>query len=434
MSSHVLRQNTSQGNWEVFCPHIWGQPLSQRFPQIGWAGADQFRLMETELNADSRGLSRRALLRRGLTVLGVASIAPVLSACEVPFLSSGAEAFEMPAETPEEAITRLLEGNARFVRGKSTTINESAERRTKIAQRQRPFATIFSCVDSRVPPELVFDRGLGDLFVIRTAGNVVDSAVMGSLEYGAYELEIPLLLVLGHKGCGAVKATMETIESGGKAEGSIAYLVEAIRPAIETPKAEVLGLVLTETEAVTAPKEAMVVGDGGAPKASAQPPKAAMTPSLPAATPAVSAVAPTGETATAEPTSPAEAVAEPDSSVPAAPDALATEETLASEETLSEESVAEDAVAEDAVAEETLAEEGATDESGEAGDPLTDAIKRNVVLTVARLMKSPIIAERVGKDRLRVVGALYDLETGIVELTENVPKEFLPAGSEDTEA
>ncbi len=380
--------------------------------------------METELNVDSPGVSRRALLRRGLTALGVVSIAPLLSACEVPFLSSGAEPFEMPVETPEEAITRLLEGNARYVRGKSTTINESAERRSKIAQRQRPFATIFSCVDSRVPPELVFDRGLGDLFVIRTAGNVVDSAVMGSLEYGTYELEIPLLLVLGHKGCGAVKATMETIESGGKAEGSIAYLVEAIRPAVEKPKAEVLGLVLNETDSAVVPKEALVVGDGGASKASAQPSKTgAMTPSLPAETPAVEAGSTTGEAATTAPLSPAESVAEP---VPSAP---AAQETEAAEET-----VAEEIVAEEIVADETVAEEGVTDETGEAGDPLTDAIKRNVALTVARLMKSPIIAERVRKDRLRVVGALYDLETGIVELTENVPKEFLPAGSEDTEA
>ncbi len=375
--------------------------------------------METELNVDSPGVSRRALLRRGLTALGVVSIAPLLSACEVPFLSSGTDPFEMPVETPEEAITRLLEGNARFVRGKSTTINESAERRTKIAQRQRPFATIFSCVDSRVPPELVFDRGLGDLFVIRTAGNVVDSAVMGSLEYGAYELEIPLLLVLGHKGCGAVKATMETIESGGKAEGSIAFLVEAIRPAIETPKTEVLGLVLTEAGSAVLPKEAMIAGDEAAPKASAPPPKSgAMTPALPTETPAVEAVSPSGEAATTAPVSPAESVVEP---VPSAP---AAQETVAAEE----------AVAEETVAEETVAEEGATDETGEAGDPLTGAIKRNVALTVARLMKSPIIAERVRKDRLRVVGALYDLETGIVELTENIPKEFLPAGSEDTEA
>lgn len=90
-------------------------------------------------------------------------------------------------------------------------------------------------------------------------------------------------------------------------------------------------------------------------------------------------------------------------------------------------------MAEETVAEEAVAEAGNADETGEAGDPLTDAIKRNIVLTVARLMESSIIAERVRKDRLRVVGALY-LETGIVELTENIPKEFLPAGSEDTEA
>ena len=393
--------------------------------------------MATELHANSPGVSRRVLLRRGLTALGVVSIAPALSACEVPFLSSGTEPFEMPVETPEEAITRLLEGNARFVRGKSTTINESAQRRSKIAQRQRPFATIFSCVDSRVPPELVFDRGLGDLFVIRTAGNVVDSAVMGSLEYGAYELEIPLLLVLGHKGCGAVKATMETIESGGKAEGSIAYLVEAIRPAVEPSKTEVLGLVLTETDTVEVPKDAML-GDG-APKTSAHPPKAdAMSPSLPGETPAVDAAAPAKQTAAGEPALLSEAVAEPASSTPAAPETVTNEqvatEKAAADETSAHEAAAEETVAEETVAEEAVSEEGNADETGEAGDPLTDAIKRNVVLTVARLMESSIIAERVRKDRLRVVGALYDLETGIVELTENIPKEFLPAGSEDTEA
>ena len=389
--------------------------------------------MDTELNAGSPRVSRRALLRRAMTALGVVSIAPVLSACEVPFLSSSTEPFEMPVETPEEAITRLLEGNARFVRGKSTTINESSQRRTKVAQRERPFATIFACVDSRVPPELVFDRGLGDLFVVRTAGNVVDSAVMGSLEYGAYELEIPLLLVLGHKGCGAVKATMETIESGAKAEGSMAYLVEAIRPAIEMPKTKVLGLVLTDTDAAMVQKEAMVLGDGGAPKTSAQPPKTgAMTPSLPTETPRVDAAPIAQETTTAQPTSPPETIADAASPVPAAPETTAPE-TVAPEPVASE-TAATETVAEETVAADSVAEEGVTDGTGEAGDRLTDAVKRNVVLTVARLMKSPIIAERVRKDRLRVVGALYDLETGIVELTENIPKEFLPAGSQDTTA
>ena len=94
----------------------------------------------------------------------------------------------------------------------------------------------------QTPPELVFDRGLGDLFVIRTAGQVVDSAVLGSLEYGAYELEIPLLVVMGHTKCGAMKATIETIESGSRAEGSMEYLVEALAPALNGGMSEMLAL------------------------------------------------------------------------------------------------------------------------------------------------------------------------------------------------
>lgn len=361
--------------------------------------------MDADLNANSGGVTRRSVLRRGLTALGVVSMAPVLSACDIPFMSSGADPFEMPVETPEEAITRLLEGNARFVRGKSTTINESAERRTKVAERQRPFATVFSCVDSRVPPELVFDRGLGDLFVIRTAGNVVDSAVMGSLEYGAYELEIPLLLVLGHKKCGAVKATMETIESGGKAEGSIAYLVEAIRPAVEKETAEELAMVASEDGGARMAKEVT--------EADAAPTSEAV-----ADVPSPAAVDPlTGEAT--------------DASLGASTEELSsTPEDAAGEGTVGE------AASEDTVpVEETLpAEDTAAEEGGAEADPLTIAIKRNVALTVARVMKSPIIAERVRKDRLRVVGALYDLETGIVELTDNVPKAFLPTDAADTEA
>jgi carbonic anhydrase len=93
-------------------------------------------------------------------------------------------------------------------------------------------------VDSRVPPELVFDRGLGDLFVIRTAGQVIDTAVLGSLEFGVAELKIPLLMVLGHEKCGAVKATIETVEKGGTAEADIEALVNGIRPAVEHAKGE----------------------------------------------------------------------------------------------------------------------------------------------------------------------------------------------------
>ena len=388
--------------------------------------------MDAELSATSNGVTRRSLLRRGLTVLGIASIAPVLSACEVPFLSSSGEPFEMPIETPEEAIIRLLEGNARFVRGKSTAINESAGRRVKVADRQRPFATIFSCVDSRVPPELVFDRGLGDLFVIRTAGNVVDSAVMGSLEYGAYELEIPLLLVLGHNRCGAVKATMETIESGGKAEGSIAYLVEAIRPAVEKETAEELAMIDGEGGVTRLSKEAVTVGDAIVPDAlageSVGGEKARVVPTV-AADPLTGDVAEStapADAGTAETPSSEEADPETTADADASGEAVPAEETVGGEGGQAEEAV---------VAEETVvAQETDALEAGGEADPLTIAIRRNVALTMARIMKSPIIAERVRKDRLRVVGAFYDLETGIVELTDNVPKQFLPAGTEDTVA
>lgn len=136
---------------------------------------------------------------------------------------------------PEEALKRLLEGNRRYVSSKST-LNESALRRVEVAQGQKPFATIFSCVDSRVPPELIFDQGLGDLFVIRTAGQVLDKAVLGSLEFGVAELNIPLLVVLGHEHCGAVKAAMDTLEKHGVAEADIEYLVEALAPAVERGK------------------------------------------------------------------------------------------------------------------------------------------------------------------------------------------------------
>ena len=106
--------------------------------------------------------------------------------------------------------------------------------RTALAAGQHPFAAILSCADSRVPPEIVFDQGLGDLFVARTAGQVVDHAVLGSIQYGIAELKIPLLVVLGHEKCGAVKATIEAVEKKSAASGTdIDALVAAIKPAVE---------------------------------------------------------------------------------------------------------------------------------------------------------------------------------------------------------
>ena len=173
--------------------------------------------------------SRRDFLKAsGLTAVSLA-----LAAC-APALAP----TEGSVTNADEALQRLMEGNERYVANKSTDLNESQSRRAELAQGQNPFATIFSCVDSRVPPELVFDRGLGDLFVIRTAGHVIDNAVLGSLEFGVAELKIPLLMVLGHEKCGAVKATVEAVEKNATAEGDINWLVEGIRPAVEEVKSQ----------------------------------------------------------------------------------------------------------------------------------------------------------------------------------------------------
>jgi carbonic anhydrase len=225
-------------------------------------------------------LSRRDFLRAsGLTAASV-----TLAACAPAQLN-----VEAPVANADEALQRLKEGNERYVANKSIDLNESQSRRIELAKGQNPFATIFSCVDSRVPPELIFDRGLGDLFVIRTAGQVIDNAVLGSLEFGVAELKIPLLLVLGHEKCGAVKATVEAVENNGTAEAEINWLVDGIRPAVEVAKMQ-------------------------------------------------------------------------------------------------------------------------------SGDLLDNAVKANVLLTVERLKRSSILSEALEKGALKIIGARYDLDTGIVEV------------------
>jgi carbonic anhydrase len=132
--------------------------------------------------------------------------------------------------TPSDALNQLMQGNQRFVQNALIHPNLSAERRTEVAQGQSPWAVILGCIDSRVPPEVVFDQGLGDMFVARTAGQVIDNAVMGSVEY-AVEEGVKLIMVLGHQSCGAIKATIQTIQNNGHPEGEIAALVDAIKPA-----------------------------------------------------------------------------------------------------------------------------------------------------------------------------------------------------------
>ncbi len=131
-----------------------------------------------------------------------------------------------------QALKKLLEGNRRFTENK-LTLDGSEKRRREIATSQHPSAIILGCVDSRVPPELIFDQGLGELFVIRTAGEVLDRAALGSIEFGVEELKIPLLMVLGHKNCGAIAATREILQGRAKAKADIEYLVKELTPAVE---------------------------------------------------------------------------------------------------------------------------------------------------------------------------------------------------------
>jgi carbonic anhydrase len=130
-------------------------------------------------------------------------------------------------DMPEKTLKQLLEGNRRFVENKST-LDDSESRRKAIASEQNPFAIVLGCVDSRVPPELIFDQGLGELFVVRTAGEVLDKAVLGSMEFGVDALNIPLIVVLGHKNCGAIKAASEILHNHKKARENIEYLVEEL--------------------------------------------------------------------------------------------------------------------------------------------------------------------------------------------------------------
>ena len=139
-----------------------------------------------------------------------------------------------PGPAADAVIKELKEGNLRFVSDRMINDFRNAARRAELAEEQKPFATILSCSDSRVPPELVFDQGLGAVFVIRVAGNVADTDEIGSLEYGTGHLHTPVLLVMGHTGCGAVKAVVGNVQVGG----SIPRLLDNIVPAVLRAKEE----------------------------------------------------------------------------------------------------------------------------------------------------------------------------------------------------
>jgi carbonic anhydrase len=185
--------------------------------------------------------------------------AGVFSGSQVAYAADPAHA-DQGIVPPAEAMSRLKEGNGRYASGHQQHPHESSEerahiaadsyenagmiflgmtgaeaakRRAELTKSQHPFAIIVSCSDSRVPPEIVFDQGLGDLFVLRVAGNVIDDHSLGSIEYAVDHLAVRLIVVLGHQRCGAVKAAKDTIAAKTKAPAHIQSLVTAIRPAVE---------------------------------------------------------------------------------------------------------------------------------------------------------------------------------------------------------
>jgi carbonic anhydrase len=165
-----------------------------------------------------KGPSRRAMMFAGAGMLAAAQLGDVAQAQPV-----------RAAGTPDEALKLLVAGNARYVANQPQQRDFSAGRASR-ATGQAPFAAILGCADSRIAPELAFDQGTGDLFVVRVAGNFMTPDGLGSLEYGAAVLGTKLIMVLGHHSCGAVNATIEALQKGNTLPGHIADLVRAMKP------------------------------------------------------------------------------------------------------------------------------------------------------------------------------------------------------------
>ncbi|MDZ8258839.1 carbonic anhydrase [Nostoc sp. ChiQUE01b] len=173
-------------------------------------------------------LSRRSLFKFGAGAIGTgvltAGLGSNLLAAENP-----------PAEddiTPDKALQELLKGNERFVKAKRRNPHQTHSRLVEVAKGQKPFASILGCADSRVPSEIVFDQGLGDLFVCRVAGNIATPEEIGSLEFGSLVLGTKVIMVVGHERCGAVQAAIK----GDPVPGQIGSLLEAIKPSVEGSK------------------------------------------------------------------------------------------------------------------------------------------------------------------------------------------------------
>lgn len=136
--------------------------------------------------------------------------------------------------TPAGAYRALMEGNSRFIAGDMLHPSQDTARRSQVSAEQHPFAVLFGCSDSRVAAEIIFDRGLGDMFVVRTAGHVLDTTVVGSIEFGVDILHAPLVVVLGHDSCGAIAGAREAMVSGDLPSGMVRAIIDRVIPSIVT--------------------------------------------------------------------------------------------------------------------------------------------------------------------------------------------------------
>ena len=167
------------------------------------------------------------ILARSLILLAIASLSLVATRAVI----AAVHAATMP---PAQALQLLLDGNQRFVAGKPEHPNQTPERRAEVAKGQHPFAAVLACSDSRTPPEVIFDRGLGDIFTVRVAGNVADKVVIESLDYSVKHLGVRVVMVLGHRRCGAVIAAVEGHE--GTADQDVGPMLSELRPAVAASK------------------------------------------------------------------------------------------------------------------------------------------------------------------------------------------------------
>ena len=186
---------------------------------------EQEREGRTVHQISSRTISRRRLI-------GALAVAPVIGTTWSSASRAAAAAGQI---TAAEARKRLVAGNARYLAGKPLRLDHSS-RREAVSPAQLPFAIVLGCSDSRVPPEILFDQGLGDLFIIRVAGNIADDLALGSMEYAVQHFATPLIVVLGHERCGAVAATVEVTAAGTMPPPHISSLVTAIQPAVAASK------------------------------------------------------------------------------------------------------------------------------------------------------------------------------------------------------